>query len=71
MHASTSVTTRVNRLKAEPKNGSWNTLIPSTAAEAAALRANGLLTNWVSVEKTVRAEPVEAWTVFYDFNCRF
>ena len=34
-----------------PKNGSWNALNPSTAAEAAALRANGLLTNWVSLEK--------------------
>jgi hypothetical protein len=41
----------------EPKNGSWKAWIPSTAAEAAALRANGLLTNWVSVAKTVRADP--------------
>jgi len=40
-----------------PKNGSWNALNPSTAAKAAALRANGLLTNWVSLEKTVRADP--------------
>ena len=44
-------------MSVEPKNGSWNALIPSTAAEAAALRANGLLTNWVSIEKTVRADP--------------
>ena len=43
-----------------PKNGSWNALNPSTAAEAAALRANGLLTNWVSLEKTVRADPEPA-----------
>jgi len=41
----------------EHKNGSWNALIPSTAAEAVALRANGILTNWVSVAKTVRADP--------------
>jgi hypothetical protein len=40
-----------------PKNGSWKDWIPSIAAEAAALRANGLLTNWVSVVKTVRADP--------------
>ena len=26
-----------------PKNGNWNSRIPSTAAEAVALRANGLL----------------------------
>ena len=43
--------------KLQPKNGSWNALIPSTAAEAVALRANELLTNWVNVEETVRADP--------------
>jgi len=54
-----------------PKFDRWLAYHPSTRPLRRLLRANGLLTNWVSASKTVRAEPVEAWAVFCYFNCRF
>jgi hypothetical protein len=42
-----------------------------TVAKWLVIRANGLFSKQVSDLYTVRAEPVEAWAVFYKFNCVF
>jgi len=53
-----------------PKSVSWQVLNPSTRPLHKLPRAKELLSNLVGAKKTVRAESVEAWAVFYHFNCR-